>query len=115
MRAGLVFPLTKLRTHKRVRSSGAIPIRFGRRHHVTLSVTKRVCLIRPLSHQNAKQPTSNGEPALRNGAWCLGDGHVGLSGVRGPVYYPKTSTSHVIEITESDLIDARPPQSCWGR
>ena len=51
--------------------------------HPTPAVTKREYSIRLLRHQGAIQPTSNGEPTLHNGAWCLGNGRVGLWGVLG--------------------------------
>jgi len=59
---------------------GCVALDASTRPRPSRSVNTRSGLLR---HQGAIQPTSNGEPTLHNGAWCLGNGRVGLWGVGG--------------------------------
>src|SRR6202046_5839313 len=54
-------------------------------HHFTTAVTEGDGSVRVLGHHSSKQPTSNSEPTLRNGAGRLRNSHVafGVSGT-GP-------------------------------
>jgi hypothetical protein len=51
-------------------------------HHFTTAVTEGDGSVRVLGHHGSKQPTSNSEPTLRNGAGCLRNSHVAF-GVLG--------------------------------
>ena len=51
-------------------------------HDFTIAVTEGDGSVRVPGHQGSKQPTSNGEPVLRNGAGCLRNSHVAF-GVLG--------------------------------
>ena len=45
-------------------------------HHFTTAVTKGDGPVRVFGHHGSKQPTSNGEPTLRDGAGRLRNSHV---------------------------------------
>jgi hypothetical protein len=46
------------------------------RHHSATAITEGDRPARVLAHECLVQPTSNGEPTLCSGAWCLRNGHV---------------------------------------
>ena len=71
------------------------------RHHFTTAVAKGDGSVRVFGHQGSKQPTSNTQPTLRNGAWCLRS-HVAFGDVGGSGPYQRWNARLVLRFIAQD-------------